>query len=161
MTRTRLRVVLAVASALVTFTAIATEAPHQAGSNMLGFTPASAAAQLSLEQRFDAQLDPADQHAWMKQMSSEPNQVGSPYDKANAESMLKKFREWGWDAHIEQFDVLYPTPKKVALELLGPRPFTATLHEPPIPGDASSSLPGALPPYNVYGGNGDVTAEGV
>src|SRR6185437_1044303 len=44
------------------------------------------------------QARPADQRAWMKQMSSEPNQVGSPHDKANAEFMLKKFREWGWDA---------------------------------------------------------------
>ncbi len=157
MTRMRLRVLLVVASTLVTFTAAA-ESPDQAGSAMLGFAPASAAAQLSLEQRFDAQLDPADQRTWMQQMSSEPNQVGSPHDKANAEFMLKKFREWGWDAHIETFDVLYPTPKKVALELLGPHPFTATLHEPPIPGDATSSLPGALPPYNVYGGDGDVTA---
>src|SRR5574337_1515095 len=159
MIRTRLRVLLAIASALVTFTAAATEPAKQAGTDMLGFTPAGAAAQLSLEQRFDALLDPADQRAWMKQMSSEPNQVGSPHDKANAEFMLTKFRAWGWDAHIEQFDVLYPTPKKVALELLGPHPFSATLHEPPIPGDATSALPGALPPYNVYGGDGDVTAE--
>src|SRR5574337_1694235 len=125
MIRTRLRVLLAIASALVTFTAAATEPAKQAGTDMLGFTPAGAAAQLSLEQRFDALLDPADQRAWMKQMSSEPNQVGSPHDKANAEFMLTKFRAWGWDAHIEQFDVLYPTPKKVALELLGPHPFSA------------------------------------
>ncbi|MEO9077693.1 MAG: M28 family peptidase, partial [Rhodanobacter sp.] len=126
---------------------------------MLGFAPVHATAQLSLEQRFDAQLDPADQRAWMKQMSSEPNQVGSPHDKANAEFILKKFREWGWDAHIETFDVLYPTPKKVALELLGPHPFKAMLHEPPVAGDATSGLPGVLPPYNVYGGDGDVSAD--
>ena len=159
MTRAILRALLTIASALATFTAAATDRVNPAADTMLGFAPASATAQLSLEQRFDAQLDPADQRQWMKQMSSEPNQVGSPHDKANAEFMLKKFREWGWDAHIETFDVLYPTPKKVALELLGPRPFTATLREPPIAGDATSSLPGALPPYNVYGGDGDVTAE--
>ena len=159
MNRARLRALLTIASALATFTAAAADPANQADRNMLGFTPTGAATQQSLEQRFDAQLDPADQRNWMKQMSSEPNQVGSPHDKANAEFMLKKFREWGWDAHIETFSVLYPTPKKVALELLGPHPFTATLREPPIPGDATSGLPGALPPYNVYGGDGDVTAE--
>lgn len=126
---------------------------------MLGFTQSGATAQQQLEQRFDALLNPADQREWLKQMSSEPNQVGSPHDKANAEFMLKKFREWGWDAHIETFSVLYPTPKKVALELLGAHPYSATLHEPAIAGDATSGLPGALPPYNVYGGDGDVTAE--
>jgi N-acetylated-alpha-linked acidic dipeptidase len=159
MTRARLRALLIISSALATFTAAAADPANRADGNMLGFTPTGAATQQSLEQRFDALLDPADQRRWMKQMSSEPNQVGSPHDKANAEFMLKKFREWGWDAHIETFSVLYPTPKKVALELLGPHPFTATLHEPPIPGDATSGLPGALPPYNVYGGDGDVTAE--
>ncbi|MEO8777721.1 MAG: transferrin receptor-like dimerization domain-containing protein [Rhodanobacter sp.] len=159
MTRATLRALLTLASALATFTAAATDRVNPARDTLLGFAPASAAAELSLEQRFDAQLDPADQRRWMKQMSSEPNQVGSPHDKANAEFMLNKFREWGWDAHIETFDVLYPTPKKVALELLGPHPFTAMLHEPSIAGDATSSLPGALPPYNVYGGDGDVTGE--
>ena len=129
-------------------------------SSMLGFTTANAARQQSLEQRFDAQLNAADQRRWLEQMSSQPNQVGSPHDKANAEFMLTKFRQWGWDAHIETFSVLYPTPKKVALELLGPRPFTAALKEPAIAGDATSDIhDGALPPYNIYGGDGDVTAE--
>jgi N-acetylated-alpha-linked acidic dipeptidase len=157
MTRTKVRVLLAMASALATFTAAATE-PNAPASDLLGFTPAHATTQLGLEQRFDAQLDPAELREWLKRMAAEPNQVGSPHDKANAEFMLEQFRAWGWDAHIETFEVLYPTPKKVALELLGPQPFTATLHEPPVAGDASSALPGALPPYNVYGGDGNVTA---
>ncbi|MEO8808776.1 MAG: transferrin receptor-like dimerization domain-containing protein [Rhodanobacter sp.] len=154
-----MRSLLTLASMLATCTAAAGSDPGHGDAAMLGFSPARAAAQSSLEQRFDAQLDPADQRRWMKQMSSGPNQVGSPHDKANAEFMLKKFREWGWDARMETFDVLYPTPKKVALELLGPNPFTAMLHEPAVPGDATSSLAGALPPYNVYGADGDVTAE--
>jgi len=126
---------------------------------MLGFSAQGATAQQSLEQRFDALLDPADQREWLKQMSSQPNQVGSPHDKANAEFMLAKFRAWGWDAHIETFSVLYPTPKKIALELKGPHPYTARLSEPAVAGDASSAIrENALPPYNVYGGDGDVTA---
>ena len=34
--------------------------------------------------------------------------------------MLQQFRAWGWDAQIEQFDVLYPTLKRHSLELAGP-----------------------------------------
>ena len=160
MTRWKIRPLLGLAGVLATcIAAAATDQAHRDDGAMLGFTPANATAQQSLEQRFDAQLDPGDQRSWLKQMSSEPNQVGSPHDKANAEFMLAKFQEWGWDAHIETFSVLYPTPKKIGLELLGPHPYTATLREPAIPGDATSDLPGALPPYNVYGGDGDVTAE--
>jgi N-acetylated-alpha-linked acidic dipeptidase len=158
MTRWKIRPLLTLAGVLATFMAAATDQARHDDGAMLGFTPAHAVAQQSLEQRFDALLDPADQRSWLKQMSSGPNQVGSAHDKANAEFMLAKFREWGWDAHIETFSVLYPTPKKVALELLGPHPYTAVLKEPAVAGDATSNTPGALPPYNVYGGDGDVTA---
>jgi N-acetylated-alpha-linked acidic dipeptidase len=158
MIRWKFRPLLMLAGVLVSCMAAATDPARHDDGAMLGFTSANAATQLSLEQRFDAQLDPADQRSWLKQMSSEPNQVGSPHDKANAEFMLAKFREWGWDAHIETFSVLYPTPKKVALELLGLHPYTAVLNEPAVAGDATSSTSGALPPYNVYGGDGDVTA---
>jgi len=125
---------------------------------MLGFAPANADAQLALEQRFDAALSPTDQREWLKQMASAPNHVGSPHDKANAEWMLAQFREWGWDARIETFSVLYPTPKTELLELVAPNRYKAKLFEPPVPGDATSATPGALPPYNAYGGDGDVTA---
>jgi N-acetylated-alpha-linked acidic dipeptidase len=159
MTRLKIRPLLA-ACLLATMGSATAAADNRHGNDaMLGFTPDGAAAQQSLEQRFDALLDPADQREWLKQMSSEPNQVGAPHDKANAEFMLAKFREWGWDAHIETFSVLYPTPKKVALELQGPHPYTAKLNEPPVAGDATSNIQqGVLPPYNVYGGDGDVTA---
>ena len=53
-----------------------------------------------------------DQSDWNKNMSSAANNVGTPHDKANAEMMLKLFQSWGWDAHIETFYVLYPTPKE-------------------------------------------------
>lgn len=130
------------------------------GETLLGFTPESAAQQRAAEARFDAQLSAADQRAWLKLMAAKPNQVGSPHDKANADWMLARFKEWGWDAHLETFMVLYPTPKTVSLELLGPHPYKAALREPPVAGDASSQqTQDVLPPYVAYQGDGDVTAE--
>jgi N-acetylated-alpha-linked acidic dipeptidase len=159
MTRYAIRPLLTLGCLLATFAVAAANAPGRADDGaLLGFSTAAATTEQDLERRFDAQLDPAELRSWLQQMSSQPNQVGSPHDKANAEFMLAKFREWGWDAHIETFSVLYPTPKKVALELLGPKPYAAALHEPAIEGDATSGLPGALPPYNVYGADGDVSA---
>src|SRR5206468_4744730 len=103
---------------------------------------------------------PAELREWLQRMSSAPNHVGSPHDKANAEFMLEQFRQWGWEARIETFDVLYPTPKKSSLELIAPARFTARLHEPPVPGDrASENTADALPPYHAYGADGDVTGE--
>src|SRR5580698_365258 len=135
-------------------------APAAAAAGIQGFSSSGAAAQTQLERRFDSDLSAADLRSWMQQMASEPNHVGSAHDKANAEFQLRNFREWGWDASIETFSVLYPTPREVSVELLGPTHFVAALREPPVPGDATSQKVGEeLPPYNVYGADGDVTAD--
>ena len=135
-------------------------APRETPSNMLGFAATNAASEREWEKRFDAHLKAADQRAWLKQMSAEPNHVGAPHNHANAEFMLAKFREWGWDAHLETFYVLFPTPKHRALEMVAPTSFTASLQEPPVPGDRTSDkTQDALPPYNAYGADGDVTGE--
>jgi N-acetylated-alpha-linked acidic dipeptidase len=112
-----------------------------------------------VERQFDASLNAAEMAGWMKTMAAEPNHVGSPHDKANAEMVLAQFRDWGWDAHIETFEVLYPTPISETLELLGAEPFKATLTEAPIPGDETSArTKDELPAYVAYQGDGDVTA---
>src|ERR1700730_8345881 len=92
-----------------------------------------------VERQFDTSLSAAEMASWMKIMAAEPNHVGSPHNKANAEMVLAQFRDWGWDAHIETFEVLYPTPTNETLELLGPESFKATLTEPPVPGDETSA----------------------
>jgi N-acetylated-alpha-linked acidic dipeptidase len=127
---------------------------------MQGFSRDGAAAEAQLEQRFDSDLSAPELRSWMQQMSSETNNVGSAHDKSNAEFELKLFREWGWDAAIETFSVLYPTPREVSLELVAPTHFTARLTEPPVSGDSSTAkTQDELPAYNVYGGDGEVTAE--
>jgi N-acetylated-alpha-linked acidic dipeptidase len=115
--------------------------------------------QTGVEKAFDASINPDEMRDWLKQLASEPNHVGSPHDKANAEWILAQFKSWRWDAQIETFDVLYPTPKSEVLELLGREKFKATLQEEPIPGDSSATAKGyALPAYLAYQGDGDVTA---
>src|ERR1700749_511562 len=76
-------------------------------SVLFGFTAPDSATQQTLEQRFDAALNPADLDAWLKNLSSEANHVGSPHDKANAQFTRDQFQQWGWDAKIEIFYPLY------------------------------------------------------
>jgi N-acetylated-alpha-linked acidic dipeptidase len=123
--------------------------------------PAPAVDEKALEAKFDSMINPAEMDAWLKEMAYLPNHVGSAHDKQNAEYQLKLFKEWGWDAKIETFWALYPTPISESLELVSGAgaPFKATLTEPPIPGDASSTRSqDALPAYVAYQGDGDVTA---
>jgi N-acetylated-alpha-linked acidic dipeptidase len=126
--------------------------------DILGFTPASSRIQRDWENKFRALPDPARMRADMKLLSARPHHVGSPYDKQNAEWILKQFKDAGWDAHIEQFNVLFPTPKQRLVELVGPTHFTAKLMESPVPGDPTSSQTSEqLPTYNAYSIDGDVT----
>jgi N-acetylated-alpha-linked acidic dipeptidase len=111
------------------------------------------------EKTFDASISSQDQLGWLKEMSSAPNHVGSPHDKANAEFILARFKEWGWDAHIETFHVLYPTPISTTIEMVAPEQVTLGGQEPALAEDpTSSNLAGAIPPYVAYHGDGDVTA---
>lgn len=126
---------------------------------LFGYSYDAAIRERAWEGRFDGQVDPAELRRWLQQLTSAPNQYGSPHDKANAEFILAKFRQWGWNAHIEQFDVMVPTPKKLSLEMVSPTTYIAKLHESPVAGDPTSRLAGALPPYAVYGADGDVTGE--
>jgi N-acetylated-alpha-linked acidic dipeptidase len=112
----------------------------------------------SLERSFDALVSNADQRQWLQQMSSAPNHVGSPHNRANAEMQLALFKQWGWDARIETFDVLYPTPISTTVELVTPQHITLGGQEPPVAEDPTSNLAGMLPPYVAYQGDGDVTA---
>ena len=95
----------------------------------------------------------------MRRLSARPHHVGSSYDKDNAEWLLAQFKSWGFDAHIETFSVLFPTPRSRRLELLGPTHFTARLAEPALGFDPTSSqTKEQLPTYNAYSADGDVTA---
>jgi N-acetylated-alpha-linked acidic dipeptidase len=123
-----------------------------------GFTPDSSARERQWEQKFRALPSPDNQREYMRRLAARPHHVGSPFDQDNAEWILSKFKQWGWDAHIETFDVLFPTPNERLLEMIAPTRFTARLEEPPIAADpASSQKSEQLPSYNVYSIDGDVT----
>lgn len=100
---------------------------------MLGCAPRVAQRELALESRFDAALDRNDIRNWIQRMSSAPNGVGSPHDKANAEWMLKQFRTWGLDAHIAKCEVLFPVSEARGLALVAPTRCQAQLRKPPVP----------------------------
>jgi N-acetylated-alpha-linked acidic dipeptidase len=131
-----------------------------ADAPLLGFTPESSARQLELEGKFDALLNKEDLRNWMQRLSARPHHVGSPYDKANAEFIASQFKSWGYDTKIEQFDVLFPTPKTRVLEMISPQRFTAKLAEPALSQDPTSNQADEqLPVYNAYSKDGDVTGE--
>src|SRR3954466_8340891 len=128
-------------------------------SNLLGYSSQSSQQQKEWEKKFRDGIVPDNVRENMRRLSARPHNVGSPYDKDNAEWILSKFKEYGFDAHIETFSVLFPTPKERVVELLEPTKFTAKLQEPVLPVDPTSNQSAEqLPTYNAYSIDGDVTA---
>ncbi len=135
--------------------------PHAAAdpAPLRGFTADASRIQREWETKFKAIPDPARLREAMRLLSARPHHVGSPYDKQNAEWLRDQFRSYGWQAEIETFDVLFPTPTERLVELMAPTRFRAALQEPAIAIDPTSGQRDEqLPSYNAYSADGDVTA---
>jgi N-acetylated-alpha-linked acidic dipeptidase len=123
-----------------------------------GFTRESSTAERQWEAKFREIPAPQNERSYMERLAAHPHNVGTAYDKQNAEWILAQYKQWGWDAHIETFNVLFPTPKDRALELVAPTHFVAKLEEPPVAVDPTSNQQSEqLPTYNAYSADGDVT----
>jgi len=135
-----------------------TAAQQTASPTLPGYTAADSAAELALERRFRALPEAARAHQNMLFLAAHPHNVGSEAQRRNAEWVLARYKSWGWDAHIEQFDVLYPTPKYQVLEMTAPTKFKASLIETPLgPDPYTHETATQLPGYNIYSADGDVT----
>jgi len=123
-----------------------------------GFTAESGRTEREWESKFATMPDPAHMREAMRRLSARPHHVGSPYDKENAQWILAQFKSYGWDAHIESFDVLYPTPKERLVEMVAPTVYRAKLEETTVANDPTSGQHAEqLPPYVAYSIDGDVT----
>ena len=127
---------------------------------LFGFSSESSRAERQWEEKFKAIPNPQLMRDYMQRLSARPHNFGTAYDKDNAEWLAAKFKEFGLDTHIETFDILFPTPKERAVELIeGGRKFVAKLQEPAVAQDPTSSQQNEqLPTYNAYSIDGDVTA---
>ena len=151
---------------LFTFTHVAlAQSPEQnsvaavSSKRFLGYTVQSTSTERDLEKKFRDATVASNIRENMRRLSARPHHVGSPYDKDNAEWILARFKESGFEAHLETFEVLFPTPKERIVELVAPTKFRAKLQEPALAIDPTSSQTAEqLPTYNAYSADGEVTA---
>ena len=141
-----------------TLLVVAAAVPLFALNSSVPAEPASPPAGRDWESRFLTVPSPDRMREAMQRLSARPHHVGSPYDRDNAEWILARFREWGWDAQIETFDVLFPTPKERLVEMIEPKRFRLPLDEAALAIDPTSGQKAEqLPTYNAYSVDGDVT----
>lgn len=126
----------------------------------LGYSAQGTSVQRGWEKKFRDGIEAQNIREYMRRLTARPHHVGSAYDRDNAEWILAKFKEWGFDARIETFNVLFPTPKLRVLEMLKPTAFRASLQEPVVAEDPTTDqVSEQLPSYNAYSADGDVTGS--
>ena len=123
-----------------------------------GFTSESAKIERAWEAKFKAIPEPARMREAMRRLAARPHHLGSPYGKLNAEWLRDQLQSYGWDATIEEFSVLFPTPKERLLEMVAPTKFTARLDEPVLKDDPTASQKcEQIPSYVAYSADGAAT----
>lgn len=138
---------------------INSQAIPQSDGSMIGFSQDTSRSERELEAKFDGGLSAENLRDWMKRLTARPHHLGSPYNKENADFIAALFKSWGYDTKLEQFEVLFPTPKTRLVEMTSPEKFTLKLNEPKVDGDTTSGQQTEqLPSYNAYSIDGDVTA---
>jgi N-acetylated-alpha-linked acidic dipeptidase len=137
--------------------------PGAAGSQqrpgIRGFTSAHAVEERRREKALQALPSPDNLREYMKTITADPHHAGSPGSRTVADYVLAKFRSWGLNASLEQFEALMPYPTERVLELVEPTNYVAALKEPVVPDDPDSGDAGQLPTFNAYSADGDVTAN--
>lgn len=124
-----------------------------------GYSADASKVQREWEAKFRAIPEPSRIRENLRLLSARPNHLGSAYQKENATRVRDLFRSYGWQAEIEEYSVLFPTPKERVLEMVAPTKFVARIDEPVLKEDPTSGQKAEqLPTYNSYSGDGDVTA---
>jgi N-acetylated-alpha-linked acidic dipeptidase len=137
-----------------------TAAPQTASPpGVRGFPRAVLADELAREAALRAVPSADTLRAQQTALSAVPHEAGTERSHHVAELLLARFRSFGLDARIEQFEALMPRPVSRSLELLAPEHYTAELREPPLPEDPTSGQSDQLPTFNAYSPDGDVTGD--
>jgi len=123
----------------------------QQPSRLRGFLANEIAEGQNLEKQAQTAPNQGRLRRYMDFMAGEPRNAGSPHSKVVAEYVLGNFKEWGLDAHIEEFEALLPFPTLRHIEVVGPKRFVLKLNEPAVPEDPNSGDVHQLPTYNAYG----------
>ena len=115
---TRLASIVFIAVALLT-----TAQPHAQQRPIRGFPDDAVAAQRQREEQFRKIPDAARLKEYMEAMAGEPHVAGQPSSKKVADYALAKFKSFGLDAQLEEFEAMMPWPIETSVEMVAPEKY--------------------------------------
>ena len=159
MTRTRVWLAAAAATLFTAVPALHAQSAPATPSAVRGFPAALLADELAREAALDAVPNADTLRAQLIALSAVPHEAGTERSHHVADQILARFRSFGLDASIEQFEALMPRPTVRSLELVAPERYVAELKEPALGEDPTSGQTDQLPTFNAYSPDGDVTGD--
>ncbi|MBI4482691.1 MAG: M28 family metallopeptidase [Acidobacteria bacterium] len=123
-----------------------------------GFSPESAKEQQRTERALQEIPQPLSAEAHLRVLTRDPHVAGTPADYQTAQYVLQKFRDYGWDAELVEYEAYLPYPRSVTVELAEPTVLALDLREPALDPDPDSSHPDVWPGWHAYSPSGEVTA---
>ena len=128
-------------------------------TSILGFTPAAAAHEAEIENKFKAIPSPDEERRQHHIFTAEPHVAGSVRNNELARYIADQWRTEGLeDVIIRRYDVYGSNPKSTFLEMVAPVHYRAGLRELPVPGDPDSKNKSISSAWSGMSASGEVTA---
>jgi N-acetylated-alpha-linked acidic dipeptidase len=126
---------------------------------ILGFTPATAAHESAVEEKFKSIPNPDEERRQHKIFTAEPHVAGSERNNELARYIADQWRNEGLeDVIIRRYDVYGSNPKFTSLEMTAPVHYRALLRELPVPGDPDLKNKSISSAWLGMSASGEVTA---
>ncbi len=146
-------------SVLLSALSLVAGARDQAATPLTGYSPARSAVERDVESRFAAIPSAEEARAHHRMLTSEPHPAGSRRNNELAEHLADLWKAQGWeDVTIRRYDVLQSAPRTVALEMVAPVPYRASLREDAYAVDPDTANPDVAGGWLAFSASGEVTA---
>lgn len=135
--------------------------PGLLGAQQVGFSPAAALREDSLERALIGIPDTQSARMWTRDLSRVPHMAGTPAQAVTRDYVIDLMKSWGLETWTRAYDVFLPQPDTAGLWLItapGAAPQALSLAEPAVPGDSTSLRPQVLA-FNGTAASGDVTGD--
>ncbi len=126
---------------------------------MSGFSRQAAQTQMQIEEKFKRIPSAEEARKLHRYFTAEPHPAGSERNNELARNIAETWKWQGWeDVQIHRYDVLSSYPREVAVEMVAPVRYKATLREDAYDVDPDTKNPNVRSGYLGLSASGEATA---
>jgi len=149
-------ILVSIRIAIIAWAAVAVRVSAQ--QPLPGYAPQAATTERAIEAEAIKRPSPAAASNHSRALSKETHVSGTPAQARTRDYVIDQLKRWGLETEVRSYDIWMPHPTAVHVSRLSPQPKELALSEPPVAGDATSSL-WQYPTVNGYSGAGEATGE--